>query len=183
MMRIAAVDGATTRALRRAVLRPGWPKDAAMHGDDNPEAIHLAAIDEDDVVVAECEGVIVRALCPGRPATGEKVMLTTRPERVSTSAKKGAMIGTVDVARSKGVKSGTALPNEMLPCGMKMTGCRPPAAAYAAMDAEVLPVDTHATRVMPRRRACDAPQVMPLSLKEPVGLKPWCLNVRWSRPP
>src|SRR5258707_12053139 len=35
---------------------------------------------EDDVVVAEYEGAIVRALCPGRPAAGEKVMLTTRPE-------------------------------------------------------------------------------------------------------
>src|SRR5580700_9304742 len=37
---------------------------------------------EDDVVVAECEGAIIRAMCPGRPATGEKVMLTTRPERI-----------------------------------------------------------------------------------------------------
>lgn len=37
---------------------------------------------EDDVVVAECEGAIIRAMCPGRPATGEKVMLTTRPERL-----------------------------------------------------------------------------------------------------
>ena len=37
---------------------------------------------EDDVVVAECEGAIIRALSPGRPAAGEKVMLTTRPERL-----------------------------------------------------------------------------------------------------
>ena len=51
------------------------------------------------------------------------------------------------------------------------------------MEAEVLPVETQATRFMPRRRAWAAPQVMPLSLKEPVGLKPWCLNVMRSRPP
>jgi ABC-type Fe3+/spermidine/putrescine transport system ATPase subunit len=37
---------------------------------------------EDDVVVADCEGAIIRAVCPGRPATGDKVMLTTRPERI-----------------------------------------------------------------------------------------------------
>jgi len=37
---------------------------------------------EDDVVVAECEGTLIRALCPGRPARGEKVTLTTRPERL-----------------------------------------------------------------------------------------------------
>jgi spermidine/putrescine ABC transporter ATP-binding subunit len=37
---------------------------------------------EHDVVVAECEGAIVRAICPGRPAPGDKVTLTTRPERL-----------------------------------------------------------------------------------------------------
>jgi ABC-type Fe3+/spermidine/putrescine transport system ATPase subunit len=37
---------------------------------------------EDGVVVAKCEGAIIRALCPGRPVAGEKVMLTTRPERL-----------------------------------------------------------------------------------------------------
>jgi spermidine/putrescine ABC transporter ATP-binding subunit len=37
---------------------------------------------EDDVVVAECDGAIIRAVCPTRPAAGEKVMLTTRPERL-----------------------------------------------------------------------------------------------------
>ena len=38
--------------------------------------------------------------------------------------------------------------------------------------AEVLPVETQATRVMPSNFACVAPQVIPLSLNEPVGLKP-----------
>ena len=37
---------------------------------------------EDDIVVAECEGAIVRAMSTSRPAAGEKVMLTTRPERL-----------------------------------------------------------------------------------------------------
>jgi len=37
---------------------------------------------EDGVVIAECQGAMIRAVCPGRPATGDKVMLTTRPERL-----------------------------------------------------------------------------------------------------
>jgi spermidine/putrescine ABC transporter ATP-binding subunit len=37
---------------------------------------------ENDVVIAECDGALIRALCPGRPASGEKVTLTTRPERL-----------------------------------------------------------------------------------------------------
>jgi spermidine/putrescine ABC transporter ATP-binding subunit len=37
---------------------------------------------EDGVVVAECQGATIRAVCPTRPAAGDKVMLTTRPERL-----------------------------------------------------------------------------------------------------
>src|SRR5450755_1333450 len=76
-----------------------------------------------------------------------------------------------------------SLPNEILPYGMKITGCSPAALAYAAMDADVFPVETQATRVAPSCTACEAPQVIPLSLNEPVGLKPWCLNTSASRPP
>src|ERR1035437_9262696 len=76
-----------------------------------------------------------------------------------------------------------SLPNEILPYGMKITGCSPAALAYAAMDAEVFPVETQATRVAPSCTACDGPQVIPLSLNDPVGLKPWCLNPSASRPP
>jgi spermidine/putrescine ABC transporter ATP-binding subunit len=37
---------------------------------------------EGDVVVAECEGTLIRAVCPRQPVRGEPVMLTTRPERM-----------------------------------------------------------------------------------------------------
>lgn len=50
-MNIQVVDGLTTRELRRAVLRPAWPAGSPMHGDDNPDAVHLAALDEDGGVV------------------------------------------------------------------------------------------------------------------------------------
>jgi ABC-type Fe3+/spermidine/putrescine transport system ATPase subunit len=34
------------------------------------------------VVVAECEGTVIRARCASQPSAGEKVTLTTRPERM-----------------------------------------------------------------------------------------------------
>ncbi|MDP1964314.1 MAG: ABC transporter ATP-binding protein [Reyranella sp.] len=37
---------------------------------------------EDDVVITECDGALIRAMCPGRPASGDRVTLTTRPERL-----------------------------------------------------------------------------------------------------
>jgi GNAT superfamily N-acetyltransferase len=50
--RIALVDRSVTRALRRSVLRPSWPADAEMHGDENPEALHFAVFDGDQLVAA-----------------------------------------------------------------------------------------------------------------------------------
>ncbi len=37
---------------------------------------------EGNEVIAECDGALIRALCPGRPTSGDKVTLTTRPERL-----------------------------------------------------------------------------------------------------
>jgi predicted GNAT family N-acyltransferase len=62
---VRVVDGAATRELRRAVLRPGWPADSAMHGDADPAAIHLAALDDDGSVVGSC--VLLPKRYPLRP--------------------------------------------------------------------------------------------------------------------
>jgi len=61
--------------------RPSSRFVAAFIGESNFLPAIVLGI-EDDVVVAECDGAIMRALCPGRPAAGDKVMLTTRPERL-----------------------------------------------------------------------------------------------------
>ncbi len=61
--------------------RPNSRFVAAFLGESNFLPALVRGI-EDDVVVVECEGAIVRALCSGRPTTGAKVMLTTRPERI-----------------------------------------------------------------------------------------------------
>jgi spermidine/putrescine ABC transporter ATP-binding subunit len=54
---------------------------AAFVGESNFLPAIVRGI-EHDVIVAECEGAIIRAQSPHRPATGEKVVLSTRPERL-----------------------------------------------------------------------------------------------------
>ena len=50
------------------------------------------------------------------------------------------------------------------------------AAAYEASEAEVFPVEAHATNRAPIARAWLIPTVIPRSLNEPVGFSPSCLN-------
>jgi GNAT superfamily N-acetyltransferase len=61
---IAAVDARLTTELRRSVLRPDWPRGTPMHGDDDPAALHLAAVEDG---TAECACVLLPKpypLCP-----------------------------------------------------------------------------------------------------------------------
>jgi ribosomal protein S18 acetylase RimI-like enzyme len=80
-LRVDVVDGGLTRELRRAVLRPSWPIGSVMHGDDNPDAVHLAALD-DDLVVGCCL-VLPRPypLRPDEPAAWQLRGMATRPDR------------------------------------------------------------------------------------------------------
>jgi spermidine/putrescine ABC transporter ATP-binding subunit len=55
---------------------------ASFLGESNflPGIVH--GFQEEDIIVAECGGTMVRAIAPSRPLRGDKVMLTMRPERV-----------------------------------------------------------------------------------------------------
>ena len=64
-MIVGAVSGAVTRELRRQVLRPSWPPGSAMHGDDDPAAVHIAAMEDDGVVVGAC--LLLERRYPNRP--------------------------------------------------------------------------------------------------------------------
>ena len=64
-MKVEVVDAALTSELRRAVLRPQWPPGSRMHGDDDPDALHLAARDDAGRVVGAC--VLIPRPCPVRP--------------------------------------------------------------------------------------------------------------------
>jgi predicted GNAT family N-acyltransferase len=83
-MQIRIVDGATTQELRRAVLRPNWPVGSPMHGDENPDAVHFAAVADDGTVIATC--LILPRLYPPRPDEPDAWQLrgmATAPERRS----------------------------------------------------------------------------------------------------
>ena len=66
---------------------------------------------EGDVVVTECQGAIVRAMAPVRPAVGAQVMLTTRPERLrfadrDRAARDGAQENRLSVTVTEAVFAG-----------------------------------------------------------------------------
>lgn len=101
-LRILESDAATTRALRRAVLRPSWPENAAMHGDDNPDAIHLAAFNRDELVAA-C--LILPHAFPQRPDEGNAWQLrgmATAPGYRSRGIGAQLLARAVDAAESRG---------------------------------------------------------------------------------
>jgi predicted GNAT family N-acyltransferase len=81
---VEQVDGRVTRELRRRVLRPEWPIGTPMHGDDIPEALHLAAFDPDGIgltLLGAC--VLLPAPYPLAPNLGDAWQLrgmVTDPE-------------------------------------------------------------------------------------------------------
>ena len=75
-----------------------------------------------------------------------------------------------------------SFPRATLPSGISTTQSRPANAAYAASEADVLPVEAQVTVSMPSSRALVTPTVMPLSLNDPVGLVPSNLTHRFCRP-
>src|SRR5688572_23980042 len=73
----------------------------------------------------------------------------------------------------------------IFPVGTRTAQVRPARAAYAAAEAEVLPVDAQMIALLPDSIALDTASVMPRSLNEPVGLAPSTLRytsqpVRWD---
>ena len=62
--------------------RPSSRFVAAFIGESNFLPAVVRSLEADDIVVAECQGSLIRAVCPSRPAAGDKVVLTTRPERL-----------------------------------------------------------------------------------------------------
>src|SRR6185436_3811331 len=64
------------------------------------------------------------------------------------------------------------LPIAIFPLGTSTAHVRPAFAAYAAADADVLPVEAHTTACAPSSAALEIASVIPRSLKEPVGFDP-----------
>ncbi len=69
-----------------------------------------------------------------------------------------------------------SLPIAILPCGTSTAQPIFALAAYAAAEAEVLPVEAHSTACWPRASASVTAIVIPRSLNDPVGLRPSTLR-------
>src|SRR5665213_980159 len=67
--------------------------------------------------------------------------------------------------------------------GTSTTACIPARAAYAASDADVLPVLAQIATRAPVAAAREIATVMPASLNEAVGFMPRCKHVKRSMPP
>lgn len=64
-MRVTTVDGATTRELRRVVLRASQPPGDPLPGDDRPDAVHIAATGDDGTLLGTC--LVFEQSCDWRP--------------------------------------------------------------------------------------------------------------------
>lgn len=96
MVGVAVADAATTRALRRAVLRPDHPAHAPMPGDSD-DAIHLAAWDGTELVGAVA---LLPRPFPPRPEVSNALQLrgmAVAPDR------RGAGIGALVFAAALGI--------------------------------------------------------------------------------
>ena len=102
-MRIEVVTGAATRELRRAVLRPGWPVGSPMHGDDNADAIHLAALDDDGTVIGSCL-VLPRPYPPraGEPGAWQLRGMATTPQWQGKGVGAAVISAALDTVAARG---------------------------------------------------------------------------------
>src|SRR5918998_1251786 len=101
------------------------------------------------------------------------------------SARQSSKLPLTCSSRAPCTSAWASLPSAILPCGTSTAQVRPARAAYAAADADVLPVDAQITALAPDSTALDTATVMPRSLNEPVGLPPSTLRytsqpVRWD---
>ena len=102
-MQIRIVDGAATKELRRAVLRPNWPIGSPMHGDENPDAIHLGAVEDDGTLIGTC--LILPRPYPSRPdepGAWQLRGMATVPERRSQGIGAAIIAAAIGAANERG---------------------------------------------------------------------------------
>ncbi|HKC26925.1 MAG TPA: GNAT family N-acetyltransferase, partial [Jatrophihabitans sp.] len=101
-VQIRVADADSTRAVRRAVLRPTWPPDSPMHGDENADAVLLAAV-EDGTVIGTV--LILPRPYPHRPELDGAWQLrgmATIPARQGTGIGSRLVCAAIDEARRRG---------------------------------------------------------------------------------
>jgi predicted GNAT family N-acyltransferase len=101
-LRTEVVDGRVTRELRRAVLRPGWTPGSPMHGDDDPEAVHIAVFDGDVVVGSAVVLPRPYPLQPARPDAWQLRGMATAADRRGEGIGGRLVAAALDQIRQRG---------------------------------------------------------------------------------
>ena len=86
------------------------------------------------------------------------------------------------MTRAPNTSAWRSLPTAIFPAGSTTTHSSPAAAAYAAAEADVLPVEAQITLRAPASRAFATATTIPRSLKLPVGFCPSTLRYRFPQP-
>ena len=96
------VDGALTRELRRRVLRAGQPPELPLPGDDQPDARHVAAFDDDGALLGAC--LIFPQPCDWRPETPAWILrsMAVDPDRQRGGVGRAVLDGAERLARDEG---------------------------------------------------------------------------------
>jgi predicted GNAT family N-acyltransferase len=97
---VEVVEAACTRELRRAALRPHLTLDDVLPGDELTDAIHIAAVDGDEVI-GTC--FIYREPCPWRPGPGWRLRsMATAESRQGTGVGSAVLAGAVEYIAEHG---------------------------------------------------------------------------------
>ena len=99
-----------------------------------------------------------------------------------TMASAWSKLPSIATTRAPATSACSSLPSAIWPRGSTTTASIPAAAAYAAADAEVLPVEAQMMAVAPSSTALETAITIPRSLNEPVGLVPSTLAYRLRSP-
>ena len=117
--------------------------------------------------------------------TGLMLLTTSMPGRSPSSRTISSAVSNVPrtgTTRAPWINACASLPSAICPSGITTAHSSPARPAYAAADADVLPVDAQITTLAPRSAALEMASVMPRSLNEPVGFIPSTLSSTRATP-
>lgn len=105
-MHVTTTDGAITRTLRRTVLRPGWPPERPIPGDDRPDAVHVGAFVDAEVDAGGLLGacLLLPQPCSWRPETPAWQLrsMAVDPDHRGEGVGRAVLAGAVEVADARG---------------------------------------------------------------------------------
>jgi GNAT superfamily N-acetyltransferase len=101
-VQVTTAEGATTRELRRRVLRAQQAPGDPMPGDDRPDATHVVALDDDGRLLGTC--LVFPEPCDWRPEHPAWILrsMAVEPTEQGRGVGGAVLAGAVQVARDAG---------------------------------------------------------------------------------